>query len=151
MANPTRSKSRSDQRDDELNEALWLFSTAFRTIIKVPNEILERHNLGRIHHRTLFVIVRSQAISVGDLALKLGVSRQALQAPMRQLRTAGLIESVPLSTNRTVLILSPTPAGIKLEEEVTRIQRDYFARAFASVGPEAEAHWKEATRAIIQG
>lgn len=130
-------------KEEALNRDLWLFHVAFRQLIKLPDELLQARGLGRIHHRILFVIGRSGEISVGAIADKLAITRQALHGPMRQLRELQLISSAPSAENRTVQLVRLTKAGAALEFDVNELQRRHLSMAFAQSGKAGEEAWRK--------
>ena len=71
----------------------------------------------------------------------LGVSKQALNAPLRQLIEMELISAVVAGHDRRVKELSLTVEGALLEARLTGIQLDQLAAAFAAAGPAASAGW----------
>ena len=77
--------ARHDSRQDELNAAIELLHFSYRTMIGEPDRLLARRRLGRMHHRVLYFVARSPGASVGELTRTLGVSKQALNAPLRRL------------------------------------------------------------------
>jgi DNA-binding MarR family transcriptional regulator len=137
-------------KEESLNRDLWLFHVAFRQLIKLPDELLQARGLGRIHHRILFVIGRSGEISVGAIAEKLAITRQALHGPMRQLRELQLIASAPSPENRTVQLVRLTKAGAALEFDVNELQRRHLALAFAQWGKASEQAWRKVMTTVSQ-
>ena len=135
---------------DRLDQDIWLFHLAFRQLVKVPDELLASRGLSRIHHRVLFVVGRAQHISVGDIAERLAISRQALHSPMRQLREASLITSKPSEMNRTVQLISLTPSGRELEQSLNELQRRHLQLAFSSNPDTAAKGWRCIMTALSQ-
>lgn len=134
--------------NESLDRDLWIFHIAFRQLVKIPDKLLKAHGMGRIHHRVLFVIGRSGEISVGDIAEKLDITRQALHGPMRQLRDSGMIVSKPSAANRTVQLASLTKAGIALDFEINEIQRQHLKLAFRQAGKGGDEGWRKVMTAV---
>jgi DNA-binding MarR family transcriptional regulator len=130
------------QRDSELNAALELVFHGFRSLTARPDRILESRGLQRVHHRILYFVARNPDLSVGGLLAILHVSKQALNAPLRQLQEMGLVDSVPSPTDRRARLLRPTPEGTKLERLLTGTQRRHLAKVFAATGAAAESGWR---------
>lgn len=130
-------------RDAELSQAQELLFFAFRRITAEPDRLLARHGFGRVHHRVLHFVGRNAGLSVGDLLRILGVSKQALNRPLRQLVEGGWIETAPSPTSGRVKVLRLSTRGARLEARLSGDQRARFARVFAAVGPRAEAAWRE--------
>jgi len=133
-----------------LNRALEALHFAFRAVTARPDAMLADLGLGRIHHRILYFVGRAPEGSVGDLLAILGVSKQYLNRPLRQLQQVGYIHAAPDPADRRVKRLTLTPSGAELEAALTGDQRQRFARVFAEAGPEAEAHWRRVT-ALLAG
>lgn len=135
---------------DRLDEDIWLFHLAFRNLVRIPDEMLARRGLNRIHHRVLFVIGRAKEISVGDIAEQLAISRQALHGPMRQLREGGLIASKPSEVNRTMQLISLTTDGVELEHSLNALQRQHLQLAFDGAHSEAKEGWRSVMTKLSQ-
>ena len=138
-------------RRDELRAAIEVLYFAYRGFTDLPDRILERRGLNRVHHRILYFIGRRPGISVSGLLDVLAVSKQALNAPLRQLVAMGLVETANSETDRRVKNLRLTAEGKRLEAELTDAQIKLLERAFEHAGPGAEAGWRQAMHALISG
>src|SRR4051812_39064628 len=94
-----------------LDEVLAHLHFAFRTVVEEPDELLAQRGLGRVHHRILFFVSKNPGIRVGELLAVLGVSKQALHRPLRELVAAGLLASRAEADNRRVRALRVTRTG----------------------------------------
>ncbi|WP_242506811.1 MarR family transcriptional regulator, partial [Pseudomonas aeruginosa] len=81
------------------------FFFAYQAFTTKPDEMLARRGLGRVHHRVLFFIARYPGLSVKELLALLGVTKQALNIPLRQLLEMNLIGSA--FSNRTPSAVRP--------------------------------------------
>ena len=72
-------------REDALRLAIEQFYFGYRAFTAPPDRILDQRGLGRVHHRILYFVGRNPQISVNTLLGLLSVSKQALNAPLRQL------------------------------------------------------------------
>lgn len=131
------------KREAELNQALELLHFGFRAIVAKPDELLEARQLTRVHHRILFFVCKTPNISVNELCRTLGISKQALHAPLRQLFDQNLVEYRLAATDRRVKQLCLTEAGAALERQLSGYQRDQFEAIFTQVGSKAEANWRK--------
>jgi DNA-binding MarR family transcriptional regulator len=129
-------------RGAELDQALELMHFGFRKLVEEPDRILERRGLGRVHHRILYFVRSRAGPSVGELLHILGVTKQALHRPLRQLSEQGLVSSEHDPHDRRIRRLRLTPAGTRLEARISGNQRKRFQRIFESSGPEAERGWR---------
>jgi len=139
--------ARPSTREQQLNEALELFFFAYREFTAHPDEILARRGLQRVHHRILYFVGRNPGIAVGELLRILGVTKQALNAPLRRLAEEGLVTSTP-GADRRVRELRLTEAGAKLEDELSGSQREGMGEIFAEVGAPTEQAWREVMRLV---
>jgi DNA-binding MarR family transcriptional regulator len=128
-------------REDELRRAIELFFFAYREFTDRPDRILERRGLGRVHHRILYFVGRNPEISVSGLLQVLAVSKQALNAPLRQLTEMNLIAVVAGAGDRRVKKLVLTDRGRSLEAELTGTQMRHLSDAFDKAGRISEGRW----------
>ena len=103
-----------------------------------------------MHHRILYFIGRNPQISVNALLALLNVSKQALNAPLRQLIEMQLIAMDTAEHDRRVRQLSLTPSGSKLEAQLTGSQMKQLQAVFDRVGTEAEAGWHQVMRSLAE-
>ena len=112
----------------KLDEALELFHFAFRAFTAGPDAILAEYGLQRVHHRILYFVGRHPAISINALLRILGVSKQALNGPLRVLQENGLIQANQDQLDRRIKRLSLSAKGQALEDELSNSQRQLMAR-----------------------
>lgn len=135
----------------DLHAAIEQFYFAYRGFTDRPDRILERRGLGRVHHRILYFIGRRPDVSVRGLLDLLAVSKQALNAPLRQLMEMGLVAAEASTQDRRVKRLSLTPAGRKLEAELTEAQTRHLRAAFDRAGPDAQRGWSAVMGEMVKG
>lgn len=129
-------------REAELRTAIELLYFAYRGFTDSPDRILERRGLGRVHHRILYFIGRRPDVSVRGLLDLLAVSKQALNAPLRQLVEMKLVETAAGADDRRVKTLRLTDDGARLEAELTTTQMRVLEGAFDRAGRAHEAGWR---------
>lgn len=127
--------------DQELRTAIEQLYFGYRSFTALPDRILERRGLGRVHHRILYFVGRNPHITVNDLLTTLNVSKQALNAPLRQLIEMNLIAIRTAVHDRRVRQLVLTPPGEQLEIQLTGPQMKQLGDIFDKVGRNAEAGW----------
>lgn len=127
---------------DSLNVALELFHFAFRAFTSGPDAILAEHGLQRVHHRILYFVGRNPAISVNALLKILGVSKQALNGPLRALKELDLIAATPDEFDKRIKRLTLSEQGQALENQLSQSQRELMADVFHDAGAEAEQQWR---------
>jgi len=130
------------KREDELRRAIELLYFAYRGFTERPDRILERRGLGRVHHRILYFIGQNPDVSVRGLLDLLAVSKQALNAPLRQLMEMKLVTAMADSADRRLKKLRLTADGRRLEAELTGAQMTHLQSAFARAGPDHQGGWR---------
>lgn len=138
-------------REAELNEAAELFLFAYRSFTSEPDRVLEGRGLQRVHHRILYFVGRSPGVAVGGLLSVLRVTKQALNAPLRQLQEMGLVDSQVSREDGRVRQLRLTAEGARLEAQLTGGQRRRIETVFRELGPAAEQGWREVMRRLAEG
>jgi DNA-binding MarR family transcriptional regulator len=128
-------------REQELNQALEALYFAFRAVVAKPDARLADLGLARVHHRILYFLRHRPACCITDLLHILGVSKQYLNRPLRELVDLQLIRVEGDARDKRFKRLLLTEQGRQLEQELSGEQRRRFARVFTQAGPEAEAGW----------
>jgi len=136
------------QRRLALDAAVELTHFAYRAMTARPDALLAARGLSRVHHRILHFVVRLPNPSVGDVLRTLGVSKQALSGPLRDLYAQRLITYSRSADDARVKHLSLTTDGRKLEGRLAALQRAQFAAVFDADGPAAEAAWRSIMRRL---
>ena len=135
-------------RADALRAAVELVHFAYRAMIARPDRVLARRGLTRVHHRILWFVGQMPGVSVNTLLRTLGVSKQALNGPLRTLYAQGLITFQRSHRDARVKCLELTASGRRLEARLSALQQAHFAAAFATAGADAEAGWRAAMHAL---
>ncbi len=130
---------------------LELLHFGFRNITEGPDRMLAQRGLARAHHRILYFIGRAGEVPMSELLHILGISRQALHRPMKQLREQGLIAARPDPADKRNLILSLTDEGRGFERALTEPQKQMFAAARAEAGDAALTGWREIMEVLARG
>jgi DNA-binding MarR family transcriptional regulator len=138
------------KRQAELRAAIEFFFFAYRAFTAGPDRILEQRGLSRVHHRILYFVGRNPGIGVGALLRILAVSKQALNAPLRQMTEMGLVSMQPAARDRRNKELRLTPSGAKLEARLTGTQMKQLAAVFGTAGAPAEAGWRDVMQRCME-
>jgi DNA-binding MarR family transcriptional regulator len=138
----------SAARSEELSTAIELLHFAYRAMIAKPDEVLAARGFTRVHHRILYFVARSPDLSVNTLLRTLGVTKQALNRPLRELCSESLIAMERSVDDARVKRLRLTPAGRRLEARLSALQQEHFATAFDFAGHAAEAGGRRAMAAL---
>ncbi len=133
-----------------LNAALELFHFAFRAFTTGPDAILAEQGLQRVHHRILYFVGRNPALSVNALLRILGVSKQALNGPLRTLKNLELITATADPDDKRIKRLTLSSQGQELENRLSQSQRKLMTAVFNDVGEDAEQHWRAIMAKLAQ-
>ena len=121
---------------------------AYRGFVALPDRVLATRGLARAHHRILFFVARLGRPTVGELQRTLAVTKQALNAPLRDLRRQALIAWHGDAADARLRRLSLTRAGRALERKLSLLQRRQFAAIFAAGSAADEAGWRAVMRRL---
>jgi DNA-binding MarR family transcriptional regulator len=121
--------------------AMEAFFFGYQAFTAKADEMLERRGLSRVHQRIVFFIARYPSLSVKELLALLGVSKQALNMPLRQLMEMHLVNSVASETDKRKRLLELTAEGERFEQALRREQVKLLERVFAEAGEEAVSGW----------
>lgn len=128
--------------------AMEAFFFGYQAFTAKADEMLDRRGLSRVHQRIVFFIARYPGLSVKELLSALGVSKQALNTPMRQLVEMGLVISVAPENDKRKRLLDLTTEGAQFEESLRREQVKLLQRVFAEAGREAVDGWLAVNQAL---
>ncbi len=135
-------------REAALRLAIEQFYFGYRAFTMQPDRILAQRGLGRVHHRILYFVGSNPRISVNALLNMLNVSKQALNAPLRQLVEMQLVSIDTAEHDRRVRQLSLTASGAELEAQLTGTQMKQLQAVFEQVGDSAETGWHQVMRSL---
>ena len=133
---------------EQLREAIELFYFAYRAFTSRADRVLESRGLGRVHHRILYFVGRKPDLTVNALLQTLGVSKQALNTPLRQLVEMELIGMQAAENDRRCKQLRLTEKGEALEKQLTETQMQQLAAVFNAAEPAAAEAWFAVMREI---
>ena len=122
-------------------QAMEAFFFGYQAFTAKADEMLERRGLSRVHQRIVFFIARYPNLSVKELLALLGVTKQALNIPLRQLVEMHLVNSVASETDKRKRLLELTIEGARFEQALRREQVKLLERVFAEAGEAAVNGW----------
>lgn len=126
---------------DPDDEALELMYFGWRGMTRRADEYLATIGLSRVHHRILYSIIRGNGLTVSDLIALLSISKQALHRPLKQLLDQKYVTMERDPARHRFKILSLTPAGRKVEQRASDLERQVMRRAFGKAGNEGRGAW----------
>jgi len=131
-----------DLKDRESQQqAMEAFFFGYRAFTAKTDAMLERRGLSRVHQRILFFISRYPNLSVKELLALLGVTKQALSMPLRQIVEMRLVNSVESQSDKRKRLLELTDAGARFEQSLRREQVKLLERVFAEAGEATVEGW----------
>lgn len=128
--------------------AMEAFFFGYQAFTAKADEMLERRGFSRVHQRIVFFIARYPDLSVKELLCALGVSKQALNAPLRQLIAMDLVRSEAPASDKRKRLLALSEDGAKFEQALRREQVRLLQRVFAQAGAEAVNGWLQVNQAL---
>lgn len=142
------SKKAPQQEDLLLHQAIEQFYFGYRTFTELPDKLLAQRGLGRVHHRILYFVGHNPDIAINALLGILKISKQALNAPLKQLVKMELITVTTAEYDQRVRQLSLSPAGKKLESQLTDTQIQLLQQVFQQLGKETETAWLQVMQCL---
>ncbi|HEX7005632.1 MAG TPA: MarR family transcriptional regulator [Alphaproteobacteria bacterium] len=136
-------------REEVLRQGIELLLHAQRDFAAEADPLLQRHGLGRAHHRALYFVGRYPSISVSELLALLGITKQSLSRVLRDLTERRLIAVRPGTSDRRQRRLTLTEEGGALEAQLTEGQSRRLARAYRQAGAEAVEGFRKVLLGLI--
>jgi DNA-binding MarR family transcriptional regulator len=124
-------------RESEIRRGIELLYFGYARLLRGADAILESQGLGRAHHRALYFIARQPGLAVSDLLRLLAITKQSLSRVLADLVRLGLVEQAVGTLDRRQRLLSLTPVGQALEQQLFDALRESMAAAYAAAGQQA--------------
>ena len=105
----------------EIRKIIELVFFSYRDFTAGPDQILEKLNFGRAHHRVIYFVGKKDKITIKELLGVLKITKQSLSRVLNQLVKEGFIV-VSTGLDKRTKNLSLTSSGIRLENELSTIQ-----------------------------
>jgi DNA-binding MarR family transcriptional regulator len=115
---------------------ITLFFFAYRDFTADADRKLKEIGFGRAHHRVLFFVCRKPGMTVAELLIILGITKQSLARVLRQMVAKGYIIQKPGASDRRQRLLYPTSTGREFVLVLSRIQSTRIAKAVKQSGLE---------------
>ena len=107
--------------DKEIRKIIELIFFSYRDFTAGPDQILEKLNFGRAHHRVIYFVGKKDKITIKELLRVLKITKQSLSRVLNQLVKEGFIV-VSTGLDKRTKNLSLTSSGLNLENELSTIQ-----------------------------
>ncbi|TWI52794.1 DNA-binding MarR family transcriptional regulator [Pseudomonas duriflava] len=129
-------------------QAMQAFFFGYQAFTAKADEMLSRRGLSRVHQRILFFIAGSPGLCHKDLLQRLGVTKQALNMPLRQLVEMDMVIIGSAIEDKRKRSLNLTRTGAEYEQLLRREQVKLLERAFSEAGEVAVNGWFAINRAL---
>ena len=107
--------------EKEIRKIIELVFFSYRDFTAGPDQILEKLNFGRAHHRVIYFVGKKDKITIKELLGVLKITKQSLSRVLNQLVKEGFI-LVSTGLDKRTKNLSLTKRGLSLENELSTIQ-----------------------------
>ena len=107
--------------EKEIRKVIELIFFSYRDFTSGPDEILDKINFGRAHHRVIYFVGKREQITIRNLLSILQITKQSLSRVLNQLVKEKYI-IVSTGNDKRTKNLSLTKKGMELEEKLTNIQ-----------------------------
>lgn len=136
-------------REEELRQGIELLFYAYRDFTFESDQQLDRHKLGRAHHRALYFIGRHPEQTVSHLLSILKITKQSISRVLKDLIEQGYVDQKSGPRDRRERLLWLTEKGRQLERELTERQGQRFARAYRETGADAVEGFRKVLLGLI--
>ena len=110
---------------------------------------LAEKELGRAHYRALYFIARQPGLTITDLLMLLGITKQSLGRVIKELEARVMIATRPGNRDRRQKELRLTDAGRAIEAAVFSQLRDAMSRAYTHAGQQAVTGFWQVSEALM--
>ena len=121
--------------DKEIRKIIELFFFSYRDFTAGPDQILEKLNFGRAHHRVIYFVGKKDKITIKELLGVLKITKQSLSRVLNQLVKEGFIV-VSTGLDKRTKNLSLTSSGLSLENKLSTIQIQKIKRVINNFNQE---------------
>ena len=116
----------------EIRKIIELIFFSYREFTSGPDDILNKINFGRAHHRVIYFIGKKKRITIKDLLIILRITKQSLSRVLNQLVKEKFV-IVTVGEDKRTKNLSLTEKGTKLEKDLSDIQIIYIKNIIKNI------------------
>jgi DNA-binding MarR family transcriptional regulator len=140
VTSPNRPRSSTAAEDAaEARQPYWdlieLLFFAYRDFVGDPDQVLDKLQFGRAHHRVLHFVNRNPGMKVAELLDVLKITKQSLGRVLKQLIDEGYIVQKAGPDDRRQRLLYVSPAGAALAMKLAGLQTERIGRVLDELGP----------------
>ena len=138
-ASASNAGTKGSEVDGPHYDLIELMFFAYRDFVQDADRLLAGDGFGRAHHRVLYFVARRPGLTIAELLDILKITKQSLNRVLKDLLDRDYMTNRLGEADRRQRRLHATPRGEALVQRIADIQSARFARAFADLGPHAEA------------
>ena len=138
-------------KDEQIKDFIRLLSYAHRETFSDPKKILAKKFFGSAHLRTLNLIDRYPGISLGELIVKLKVTKQSLNIVLRDLLKTKMIKQIKDENDTRKKNLFLEKEGKKFFDIIYNSQKKRIFNALKNSEPDSVIKFKKVLERIIDG
>src|SRR6202000_2388289 len=116
-------------------DLIELLFFAYRDFVSDPDQLLDKLNFGRAHHRVLHFVNRNPGMKVAELLDVLKITKQSLGRVLKQLIDEGYVVQRAGPHDRRQRLLYASEAGEALALRLAGLQTERIARVLEELGP----------------
>lgn len=136
-------------REAEVRRGIEYLFFAHGALWRAIDARLAEKALGRAHYRALYFIARQPGLTITDLLVLLGITKQSLGRVIKDLEAREMVATRPGNRDRRQKELRLTEAGRALEASVFTLLRDAMSRAYTHAGQAAVTGFWQVSEALI--
>ena len=137
-------------REEDLRQGIEMLFYAYRDFTGEPDAILDKHGLGRAHHRVIYFVGRNPGITVTEVLEILRITKQSLSHVLGHVLEQDFINQRADPADRRRKQLTLSEKGKALEHALTSTQMDRYARAYREAGAEAAEGLRRVLIGIVE-
>ncbi len=107
--------------ETEIRKIIELMFFSYRDFTAGPDEVLEKMNFGRAHHRVIYFVGKRNNLTIKELLSILQITKQSLSRVLNQLVKEKYI-LLSIGKDKRTKKLSLSKKGIDLEKQLSDIQ-----------------------------
>jgi DNA-binding MarR family transcriptional regulator len=134
MVESRPAQSTAPLREEDLHQAIQMLFFAYRDFTARADAVLAKQKFGRAHHRVIYFVGRHPGITVSELLVILGITKQSLSRVLSQLIRENYIVQKRGPRDGRQRLLHLTDKGHTLERDLTAEQRTRINSAFKDAG-----------------
>lgn len=145
----TRAASALFLREAEVRRGIELLFFGHASFWRSIDAALAARGLGRAEYRALYFIARQPGLTISDLLVLLGITKQSLGRALRPLEERALLVTRPGGRDRRQKELRLTAAGQEMESALFALLREAMGRAYSAAGQDAVTGFWRVNEALI--